>query len=114
MPISEGDLTNTTTPDTNSTQTHIAYVDSEFTHSLPLCREERQMVTRSQKGIVKLNTKYAILTNISFNTEPKNLNAALSNPIWLEAMHDELRALGHNQTWDLAPGTSDMNVMASE
>lgn len=73
-------------------------MDSESTHNLPLSQENRQMVIRSQKGIVKPNPKYALLTNISFDTETKKLNDALTNPFWLEAMHDESRALDHNKT----------------
>lgn len=51
------------------------------------------MVIRPYKGIVEPNPKYALPVEQLPITEPTRLNAALNNPLWLEAMHEELRAL---------------------
>lgn len=53
---------------------------------------EQQMVTWAQKCIVKPNPKYALVSNCSSITEPKIFKDSLNNPLWLKAMHEELRA----------------------
>lgn len=72
------------------------------------------MVTRSQKGILKPNPKYALAINCSTNTDPKNLNDALNNSIWLDAMYEKLRVLDYNDPWVLVPQTPDMNVVGTK
>lgn len=52
-------------------------------------------------GITKPNLKYAFLTNCSSEKDPKGLEDALNNPVWLDAMHEELRALNQDNTWFL-------------
>lgn len=59
------------------------------------------MITRSKMGITKPNLKYALLTNCSSEKDPKGLEDALNNPVWLDAMHEELRALNQDNTWFL-------------
>lgn len=112
--MSKCDLDNTIIHGTNSTQTHISHVDSESVHNPPFSQVERQLVRHPQNGVVKRNPKYALMTNTSFNAEPKNLNNALINPVWLEAMREIIRALDQNKTWGLVPRTYDMNVVGSK
>ncbi|GKV46548.1 hypothetical protein SLEP1_g53521 [Rubroshorea leprosula] len=77
-----------------------------------------QMVTRSQKGILKPNPRYAnlhILHKISsIPIEPKSVRSALKHQGWTIAMHEELEALAKNDTWDLVPRMKDMNVVGSK
>lgn len=71
------------------------------------------MTTRSQKGIVKPNPKYA-LTVDSYQTiphEPKTTKSALSYPGWKLAMLEELAALHQAKTWKLVPRTPHMHVI---
>nr|KYP50346.1 Retrovirus-related Pol polyprotein from transposon TNT 1-94 [Cajanus cajan] len=74
------------------------------------------MVTRSQRGIVKPNPKYALLSTCSEDIprNPHNIRSALSHPGWKAAMGEELEALHKNQTWQLVPRTSNMHVIGSK
>nr|KYP49972.1 Retrovirus-related Pol polyprotein from transposon TNT 1-94 [Cajanus cajan] len=74
------------------------------------------MVTRSQRGIVKPNPKYALLSTSSENIprNPHNIRSALSHPGWKAAMGEELEALHKNQTWKLVSRTSNMHVISSK
>lgn len=56
------------------------------------------MVTHFQKGNVP---KYALMSNCSSFTDPKNFKDAFNNTVWLEAMHETLQALDQNNTWVL-------------
>lgn len=75
---------------------------------------EGQMVTRSQKGIAKPDPKYALMSNRSSVNDPKKFTEAFNNSMWLEAMHEELRALDQNNTWVLVARTPYMNVIGSK
>lgn len=57
-----------------------------------------QMITRSKVGIVKPNPKYALITNCHLDNDPKKLSGALNRLVWLNATHEELRALDENNT----------------
>lgn len=56
------------------------------------------MITRLKGGIVKPNPKYALLPNCHFDNDPKKLSDALNCPLWLKAMHEELRVLDQHYT----------------
>ncbi|RVW86387.1 Retrovirus-related Pol polyprotein from transposon RE1 [Vitis vinifera] len=75
------------------------------------------MITRSQRGIIKPNPKYALTSttnSTSIPREPHNIRAALAHPGWKAAMDEELQALHTNKTWVLVPRTSDMHVISSK
>ncbi|RVW62417.1 putative mitochondrial protein [Vitis vinifera] len=75
------------------------------------------MITRSQRGIIKPNPKYALTSttnSTSIPREPHNIRAALAHPGWKAAMDEELQALHTNKTWVLVPRTSDMHVIGSK
>jgi len=46
-------------------------------------------------------THSAFLTSISNVHEPKNFKEAQSQPVWQQAMHEELKALTENHTWTI-------------
>ena len=46
--------------------------------------------------------------------EPLTVQDALSDPKWKQAMIDEFQALVKNDTWQIVPLTSDMNIMANK
>jgi len=46
-------------------------------------------------------THSAFLTSISNVHEPKNFKKAQSQPVWQQAMHEELKALIENHTWTI-------------
>lgn len=76
-------------------------IDSSMdpTNGTPPPPLHRQMVTRSQKGIVEQNPKYAFISSCSSTSKPKNSKDALNNPLWLEPTREELTALEQNNTW---------------
>lgn len=86
------------------------FVDDRFVSNTTF-KSERQMVTCSLKNIFKPNHKDALTALHAFLNEPCNLNEALEHRCWIEAMHLELEALENNNTWGLAPRTSDINVL---
>ena len=51
------------------------------------------------------------LTQIDIPREPQSLSHALKDAKWLQAMKTEFNALLHNQTWQLVPRSSHMNVI---
>lgn len=57
------------------------------------------MVIRAQAGIRKPNTKYVMAaTMVHKSIEPRNVNKALAQPLWVAAMQEELEALYRNAT----------------
>jgi hypothetical protein len=75
------------------------------------------MVTRSQRGILKPNPKYALISSRTSATVPcelSNFRFALAHPGWKAAMDEELEALHRNQTWELVPRTPAMHVIGSK
>lgn len=71
---------------------------------------ERHMVIQSQIGIVKPNPEYTLISMYFPIREPKCLSS-INNPLWLEAMHEELRALEQHDTWTSVPWPPDMGVL---
>lgn len=49
-----------------------------------------------------------------FRCEPMNVDAALKDPSWFEAMKKEFQALVDNQTWILVPASSDMKIISNK
>lgn len=82
-------------------------IDSSMEHKngTPPLLLERHMVTRSQKGIIEQNPKYAFISSCSSTNDPKIFKETLNNPLWLEPMHEELTALEQNNTWVLVART---------
>jgi len=44
---------------------------------------------------------HSFVPKLSFESVPRNLQEALSDPKWRIAMHEEMEALHKNKTWDL-------------
>jgi histone deacetylase 1/2 len=70
--------------------------------------------TRSQTGIFKpkiytdATVRYA---NYTSTGEPSNIDEALGDPKWKQAMQEEIDALHKNGTWHLVPYKRGMNVI---
>jgi hypothetical protein len=91
--------------------------DSQLVHSPCATPPSHTMVTRSQRGILKPNPKYALIssrTSATIPREPSNFRSALAHPGWKAAMDEELEALHRNQTWELVPCTPAMHVIGSK
>ena len=52
-----------------------------------------------------------LLTNINTPCEPVSFSHAINDSQWLKAMQTEFTTLQQNQTWDLVPRSSFMNVI---
>ena len=74
------------------------------------------MVTHSQVGIIKPNTKYALfdITSIDIPHEPRNIRSILAHPSSKMAMNEELVTLHRNHIWKLIPRTPNMHVIGSK
>ncbi|KAF5477507.1 hypothetical protein F2P56_004141 [Juglans regia] len=85
-------------------------------------QNSHSMLTRGKAGISKpKHYNYVcqlpsspLLSSLLVMKEPKGFKSAAKSPEWLAAMEDELRALTHNQTWELVPRPSATNVVGSK
>ncbi|KAJ9705776.1 hypothetical protein PVL29_003735 [Vitis rotundifolia] len=67
------------------------------------------MVTRRQS---KLNeVSYVCYTS---QIKPKNVEEALNNEAWVEALHEELNQFSRNDVWFLVPRPKDVNVIGTK
>ncbi|RVX07779.1 Retrovirus-related Pol polyprotein from transposon RE1 [Vitis vinifera] len=70
---------------------------------------EDSMVTRRQS---KLNeVSYVCYTS---QIEPKNVEEALNDEAWVEALHEELNQFSRNDVWFLVPRPKDVNVIGTK
>jgi hypothetical protein len=75
--------------------------DSQLVYSSCAPSPSYTMVIRSQRGILKPNPKYALIsskTSATIPREPSNFQYVLAHPSWKAAMEEELEALHRNQT----------------
>lgn len=80
---------------------------------LPLPQQERRMVTRSQTGNLKPRLPWSPTTRHAqiLPATPTCYTKAISNPLWREAMVQELNALIQTQTWVLVPRGCAQNIV---
>ncbi|MCI03707.1 copia protein, partial [Trifolium medium] len=72
------------------------------------------MATRSMQGIYKPKKLFNLSVTINdpiISPLPRNPKLALSDPNWKSAMQSEFNALIRNNTWDLVPRPSDVNII---
>ncbi|KAL6342710.1 hypothetical protein AAG906_013116 [Vitis piasezkii] len=70
---------------------------------------EDSMVTRRQS---KLNeVSYVCYTS---QIEPKNVEEALNDEAWVDALHEELNQFSRNDVWFLVPRPKDVNVIGTK
>ncbi|XP_027343116.1 uncharacterized protein LOC113855685 [Abrus precatorius] len=84
---------------TKNTNTSTVAIDSNTgpsSRAIPLVINNHPMVIRGKAGIFKLKAMVAEM-------EPITVREALQSPKWIQAMHEKLKALKQNQTWDLVP-----------
>lgn len=69
------------------------------------------MITRARDGIKKPNLKYTL----QISTTPMvltTMTVALGNPLWRQAMDDEMKAITKNSTWRLVQCDGLMNLLS--
>ena len=71
------------------------------------------MITRAKHGIFKPKKLFHVTKHpLPPAVEPSTALQALKDPLWHQAMVDELSALSKNNTWELVPPTSKQNVVS--
>ncbi|XP_075494766.1 uncharacterized protein LOC142532333 [Primulina tabacum] len=79
-------------------------------------RKKEKVDYRKMIGLVCMSSAFSQVTHscfISLN-EPKNVNDALKDEFWVNAMHEELEQFVRNDVWDLVPRPSNVNVIGSK
>lgn len=66
------------------------------------------MVTRLKSS--KLHHSQAYIVEAQIN-EPRTTSEATADPLWLQAMQSEFKALKRNLTWTLVPASSNQHVV---
>ncbi|KAL6314363.1 hypothetical protein AAG906_021195 [Vitis piasezkii] len=66
---------------------------------------EDNMVTRRQAKLNEIS--YVCYTS---QIEPKNVEEALNDEAWVEALHEELNQFSRNEVWFLVPRPKDVNL----
>lgn len=69
------------------------------------------LTTRAKSGIIKPNTRYALLTVKDNYSESKIVKAALKDEGWTNAMGEEYDTLMITETWDLVPPDDDIQPL---
>ncbi|WKA13265.1 hypothetical protein VitviT2T_030583 [Vitis vinifera] len=67
------------------------------------------MVTRRQAKLNEIS--YVCYTS---QIEPKNVEEALNDEAWVEALHEELNQFSRNEVWFLVPRPKDVNVIGTK
>lgn len=70
------------------------------------------IITRSKNNIRKPNPKYVNNTSVqSRPKEPTSVAQALKDPLWKQAIEEELSSLQQLDTWDLVPPEQTQNTV---
>lgn len=110
------------TDSTNKTITSIptsnvpSDIVNEFQTNAQVRRSNRESRFPSKLSIFGVNLLKALVTEVIENNEllPKNYKEAPTIPHWHKAMNKEYEALLDNNTWDLIPTTSKMNLIGTK
>lgn len=66
--------------------------------------------TRRQIDPNEYDQWHALISQI----EPKNVNDALNDAYWIDAMHEELNQFERNNVWDLVPKPEDKSIIGTK
>lgn len=99
----DSDTTNTSTSSTSVSSTSPPPPPNKSTHSI---------ITRARAGIFKPKT--FVSSTLVPILEPDDVEQALLDPYWKKAMIEEYDALVRNNTWELVPWSSDMNLITTK
>ncbi|KAD6796557.1 hypothetical protein E3N88_07453 [Mikania micrantha] len=78
------------------------------------------MITRAKSGIFKPQHRADLSINTPLHhalvahTDPKTVKTAIKDPIWVNAMQQELHALSLNNTWTLVPRPTNRPIVGSK
>ncbi|XP_075489616.1 uncharacterized protein LOC142528449 [Primulina tabacum] len=79
-------------------------------------RRKEKVDYRKMMGLVCMTSVYSQVSHSCFVSliEPKNINEALKDEFWVDAMHDELEQFVRNDVWDLVPRPDNVNVIGTK
>ncbi|KAL8145444.1 hypothetical protein AgCh_003564 [Apium graveolens] len=96
----------TSSNNTPSTSHHVDTINQ------PTIPPTTTITTRSRNNIFKPNPKYVHSTTIQpKHSEPTTVAQAINDPLWCQAMMDEIGALHKLDTWDLVPSETSQNLI---
>ncbi|XP_073030787.1 uncharacterized protein [Primulina eburnea] len=74
-------------------------------------RRKEKVDYRKMMGLVCMTSVYSQVSHSCFVSliEPKNVNEALIDEFWVNAMHEELEQFVRNDVWDLVPRPDNVN-----
>ena len=99
---------------TDSDEDNIAHPSSDLpspTCTPPLKTKSLTKIYSQTQPVTRHPLPECLLTNINTHCEPVSFSHAIKDSHWLQAMKTEFAALQQNQTWDLNPRSSFMNVI---
>ena len=119
VPSSTTDSSNsapiTSSPEiTDSDEASIAQPSSDLpspSSTPPLKTKSLTEIYSQTQPVTRHPLPECLLTNINTHCEPLSFSHAIKDSHWLQAMKTEFEALQQNQTWDLVPRSSFMNVI---
>ncbi|XP_075473355.1 uncharacterized protein LOC142504363 [Primulina tabacum] len=79
-------------------------------------RRNEKVDYRKMMGLVCMTSVYSQVSHSCFVSliEPKNINEALKDEFWVDAMHEELEQFVRNDVWDLVPRPDNVNVIGTK
>ncbi|XP_075504392.1 uncharacterized protein LOC142541819 [Primulina tabacum] len=78
-------------------------------------RKKEKVDYRKMAGLICIRSAYSQVRFSCFvsQCEPKNVDEALKDEFWINAMHDELDELIRNDVWDLVPPPDHVNIIGT-
>ncbi|XP_073290496.1 uncharacterized protein [Primulina huaijiensis] len=79
-------------------------------------RKKEKIDYRKMAGLICMSSTYSQVRFSCFisNIEPKNVDEALKDEFWINAMHDELEQFVRNDVWDLVPPPDHGNIIRNK
>ncbi|XP_073290686.1 uncharacterized protein [Primulina huaijiensis] len=79
-------------------------------------REKEKVDYRKMAGLICMSSTYSQVrfSCFVFNVEPKNVDEALKDQFWINAIHDELEQFVRNNVWTLVPLSDHGNIIGTK
>ena len=95
--------------------------DQSFNQNLPkewkfIKNHPLEQIIGEPSNRVQTRSSLRNISNLVFlsQTEPKNIDEALNDEFWIQAMQEELNQFSRNEVWDLVPRPNDRPVIGTK